>query len=120
MLIESTLSGLTTRRLLATSDHAGYDITVVLVFVDSPDACIARIQTRVARGGHFVPDADVRRRFRRSLRNFWHHYRLQGHRWQLHYNGMEGLVETARGAETTEVLDPASFRLFERLVESVR
>lgn len=121
VLIESTLSGLSTRRLLASYDQAGYDITVVLVFVDSPEVCIARIRTRVARGGHFVPDDDVRRRFSRSLRNFWHHYRLQGNRWQLHYNGQEGLVETARGeAETIEVLDPAALRLFERLVESVR
>jgi predicted ABC-type ATPase len=117
-LIESTLSGLSTKHLLASFRRAGYDITVVLVFVDSPEICIARIRTRVARGGHFVPDDDVRRRFGRSLWNFWHHYRLQGHRWQLHYNGLEGLIETARGeAEMIEILDSAAFGIFERLVE---
>jgi len=106
-LIESTLSGLSTRRWLESFREAGYDISVVLVFVDSPEVCIARIRARVARGGHFVPDDDVRRRFGRSLRNFWHGYRLQAHRWQLHYNGSEGLTEAARGeGETTEVLDP--------------
>ena len=77
----------------------GYDISVVLVFVDSPEVCIARIRERVARGGHFVPDDDVRRRFGRSLRNFWQTYRLQAHRWLLHYNGSEGLTEAARGGE---------------------
>ena len=120
-LIESTLSGLSTRRLLVSFREAGYDITVVLVFVDSPDVCIARIRARVARGGHFVPDDDVRRRFGRSLRNFWHGYRLQAHRWQLHYNGQRGLTEAARGeGETSEVLDSGAFRVFERLLESVR
>jgi len=118
-LIESTLSGLSTRRLLASFRHAGYDITVALVFVDSPEVCIGRIRGRVARGGHFVPDDDVRRRFGRSLWNFWHTYRHQGHRWQLHYNGLEGLIEAARGeAEMIEVLDSAAFGIFERLVES--
>jgi predicted ABC-type ATPase len=118
-LIESTLSGLSTRRLLASFRRAEYDITVALVFVDSPEVCIGRIRGRVARGGHFVPDDEVRRRFGRSLWNFWHVYRHQGHRWQLHYNGLEGLIETARGeAEMTEVLDSAAFGIFERLVES--
>jgi predicted ABC-type ATPase len=120
-LIESTLSGLSTRRWLESFREAGYDISVVLVFVDSPEVCIARIRARVARGGHFVSDDDVRRRFGRSLRNFWHGYRLQAHRWQLHYNGSEGLTEAARGeGETTEVLDSGAFRAFERLLENVR
>jgi len=119
-LIESTLSGLSTRRLLESFREAGYDITVVLVFVDSPEVCIARIRARVARGGHFVPEDDVRRRFSRSLRNFWHGYRLQAHRWQLHYNGRQGLAEAARGeGETIEVLDARAFQAFERLLRSV-
>ena len=29
--------------------------------------CIARVRHRAARGGHFVPDADVRRRYARSI-----------------------------------------------------
>jgi predicted ABC-type ATPase len=105
--------------LLASFRQAGYDIAVALAFVDSPEVCIGRIRGRVARGGHFVPDDDVRRRFGRSLWNFWHTYRHQGHRWQLHYNGLEGLIETARGeAEMIEVLDSAAFGIFERLAES--
>ena len=101
--------------------EATYDISVVLVFVDSPEVCIARIRARVARGGHFVPDDDVRRRFGRSLRNFWYGYRLQAHRWQLHYNGIEGLTEAAHGeGETMEVLDSEAFRTFERVVEAFR
>jgi predicted ABC-type ATPase len=120
-LIESTLAGLSTRRLLAGFRQAGYDITMVLVFVDSPEVCIRRIRGRVARGGHFVPDDDVHRRFGRSLWNFWHTYRHKGHRWQLHYNGGHDLTEVARGeGETIETLDPAAFQVFERLVVRVR
>jgi predicted ABC-type ATPase len=117
ILLESTLSGLATRRLIQRFRDAGYDITVVLVFVDGPDVSIERIRTRVARGGHFVPEADVRRRFFRSLRNFWTIYRLQADRWQLHYNGGSGMMTSARGEhEQTVVLDEPSFALFERLL----
>src|SRR5262249_3988543 len=33
------------------------------------EQCIARIRNRASRGGHFVPDADVRRRYTRSMAN---------------------------------------------------
>lgn len=117
VLLESTLSGLATRRLIQRFRDAGYDITVVLVFVDGPDVSIERIRTRVARGGHFVPEPDVRRRFFRSLRNFWTIYRLQGDRWQPHYNGGGGMMMSARGEhEETVVLDEPSLAPFERLL----
>jgi len=117
IMLESTLSGLGTRRLIDRFRQAGYDVTAVLVFVDSAEVCIARIRERVARGGHFVPDDDVRRRFPRSLRNFWNTYRLQADRWQLHYNGQGGTIEVARGeGVVTEVLDRPAFETFERLL----
>src|ERR1039457_4936478 len=37
--------------------------------MDSPERCITRIRNRAARGGHFIPDADVRRRYARSVIN---------------------------------------------------
>ena len=47
----------------------GYEIHLVFVSLDSPERCIMRVRNRVARGGHFVPDADVRRRYARSAAN---------------------------------------------------
>jgi len=87
LLVESTLSGLGAGRLMCRARDAGYRVSVGFVFVDSADTCIARIRTRVLKGGHSVPDGDVRRRFRRSLLNFWERYRLDADRWHLTYNG---------------------------------
>lgn len=75
MVVESTLSGLTLRRTIQRASGLGYRTTILFVYVASPEECIARIKERVARGGHFVPDADVVRRFGRSLDNFWNVYR---------------------------------------------
>ena len=47
----------------------GYEIHLIFVALDNPERCIARIRARSLRGGHFIPDADVRRRYKRSIAN---------------------------------------------------
>jgi len=42
---------------------------VVYICLDNPEQSIQRIHERVAQGGHYVPDKDVRRRYARSLSN---------------------------------------------------
>jgi predicted ABC-type ATPase len=37
------------------------------ICLDNPERSIQRVRERVAQGGHDVPDADVRRRYARSL-----------------------------------------------------
>jgi hypothetical protein len=37
--------------------------------------CVERVHERVLKGGHSVPEADIRRRFLRSVANFWWLYR---------------------------------------------
>jgi predicted ABC-type ATPase len=119
LLVESTLSGLGTGRLIRQARDAGYRVSVGFVFVDSADTCIQRIRARVLKGGHFVPDDDVRRRFRRSLMNFWERYRLDADRWHLTYNGSVGAVRVASGSGTrTLVLEPAAFEFWLRLLEA--
>lgn len=47
----------------------GYKVHLVYVALSSPEQNIMRIRNRVALGGHSIPDADVRRRYTRSLAN---------------------------------------------------
>jgi predicted ABC-type ATPase len=67
--VETTLSGRGRVDLIRKAKSHGYEIHLVFVGLDSPERCITRIRNRAARGGHFVPDADVRRRYARSLEN---------------------------------------------------
>lgn len=86
--------------------------------MDSVEACIRRIRARVQRGGHPVPDDDVRRRFRRSLVNFWERYRFDADAWHLTYNGAEGAVRVAFGnGPRAVVIDAPNFERFLGLVE---
>jgi predicted ABC-type ATPase len=117
-VVESTLSGLTLKRVLAKARKAGYDVSILFLYLGSADACVARIHERVLKGGHPVPERDVRRRFSRSIKNFWHDYRLLADRWHLLYNGGPQLSEVAHGElGTVEVRDEVFFKAFLRLAE---
>jgi predicted ABC-type ATPase len=67
--VETTLSSRNRVDLVRQAKSRGYEIHLVFVGLDSPDRCITRVRNRAARGGHFVPDADVRRRYARSVAN---------------------------------------------------
>jgi len=67
--LETTLSGRGTMQLMAEAQSRGYQIHLVFIALNSPEKCVARIQTRADRGEHFVPDVEVRRRYARSLAN---------------------------------------------------
>ena len=47
---------------------------------------MTRIRGRVLEGGHDIPESTVRRRFGRSLRNFFAYYRQLGDSWILFDN----------------------------------
>ena len=89
LVIESTLSGGSLARTVEKSRQQGYQITIVFVFLDSETLCLHRISERVQKGGHDVPEEDVRRRFKRVFSVFWNHYRPLADRHFVVYNGGE-------------------------------
>ena len=70
LVVESTLSGRGPRRWLRQMREASYAVSIVFLFVDTPETSIRRVEERVRKGGHHVPNEAVRRRYHRSIRNF--------------------------------------------------
>lgn len=66
---ETTLGGNTIPRLLAEAASRGIEVRVFYVGLASADAHIERVRHRVRAGGHDIPEADIRRRYRHSLLN---------------------------------------------------
>ena len=95
--VEVTLAGKGFERIIRQLKHAGYTVTIIFLFLKSPDMCVARVRNRVMAGGHDVPAEDIVRQFYRSKRNFWHIYKNQVDRWHLFYNSGEHLQEIAVG-----------------------
>ena len=66
---ETTLGGHTITSLLESALPVGVDVRIWYVGLSSPELHIARVHSRVARGGHDIPDTKIRERYDRSRLN---------------------------------------------------
>jgi len=85
---ETTLSGHNYARLIPRWRVAGYHVKLVFLSLPSADLAVARVATRVAQGGHSVPEDVVRRRFESGLRHFHEIYRHLVSSWMLYDNSV--------------------------------
>jgi predicted ABC-type ATPase len=66
---ETTLGGKTMTALLEKALSVGLEVRVLFVGLSSPELHVARVRARVARGGHDVPEAQIRARYDQSRNN---------------------------------------------------
>jgi predicted ABC-type ATPase len=66
---ETTLGGNTVPGRLRRALAAGHAVRIWYVGLNSVELNVSRVAERVASGGHSIPEADIRRRYDRSLRN---------------------------------------------------
>jgi predicted ABC-type ATPase len=66
---ETTLGAGTIPRMLARAAASGAQVRIWYVGLDTLERHIARVRARVRRGGHDIPEADIRRRFETSRVN---------------------------------------------------
>jgi predicted ABC-type ATPase len=83
---ETTLAGKGHSQVLRGLKERGYEVHIFYLWVPSAELALSRVRGRVLRGGHDVPEADVRRRFERSIRNFLGPYCALADRWILFDN----------------------------------
>lgn len=98
IVIETTLSGTYINKVANNAKNKGYQIKMIYIFVDGEDLCVERVRSRVLKGGHDVPEEDIRRRFQRSLNNFWNNFTKISDSWMLLYNGDENYQQVAVGS----------------------
>ena len=66
---ETTLGGTTITSRLRQACRAGFAVRVWYAGLATPEMHIARVAARVRRGGHEIPESDIRRRYCQSLLN---------------------------------------------------
>ncbi len=67
--LETTLGGRTFTGLLLEASRRGFEVRVWYAGLATPELHLARVAARVRRGGHDIPEPDVRRRYDHSRRN---------------------------------------------------
>jgi len=83
---ETTLSGKSYVMLLKKLKELGYKITIFFLWIPGSTLAIERIKERVLEGGHDVPAGDIRRRFNRSITNFFELYQCLSDSWIIFNN----------------------------------
>jgi len=66
---ETTLGGDTITSLLRKALAEGIEVRIWYVGLDTPERHIARVRSRVGKGGHDIPDEKIRERYTRSRLN---------------------------------------------------
>lgn len=116
VVIETTLSGTYTSKVARKAKLNGYMVEVIYMFLNSADQCVERVAIRKRKGGHDVPEDDIRRRFLRSLKNFRLDLSDFSDVWSLYYNGGQSYQLVASKSEETKVIvDKGLFDLFTKL-----
>jgi predicted ABC-type ATPase len=104
---ETTLAARSYAAWLAELREGGYRIFLVYFWLESADLAVARVAGRVRTGGHDVPEATVRQRYVRSIRNFFALYRPLADGWRVYDNtAADGphLIARGDGPRGTEVV----------------
>lgn len=111
--LETNLASHTLATRIPRWQEAGYTVSLVFVWIPSADLAVERVAARVRSGGHHIPDATVRRRYKAGLQAFFEVYQPLVDRWRLYDNsglGAATLVAQCR------VRQPAIWRIIRQEV----
>jgi predicted ABC-type ATPase len=115
---ESTLSSRTFALFLSRCKEQGYSVHIFYVALPSAELAVNRVALRVKLGGHSIPQADVERRFQRSLHNLHTLYLPLADRWTVLDNASGTLKPIAHGtARRTHVEDPEKWFNLKQLAQ---
>ena len=96
---------------------------ILFLWLPSPEVSLERVARRVRAGGHNVPEATVRRRYARGLRNFFDLYQPLTTTWSMYdasdvYDNSTGMarvpIAAGRGRTITLVNDHVTWDRIQR------
>lgn len=117
--IETTLSGRTYVALIQQMRSRGYRVAMSFLWLPSPELSILRVADRVRKGGHHVPDDDVRRRYFRGIQNLFHLYRPLVDSWAIFDNSASvprRIASKEQGVLT--IYDSETFLILQQIAEA--
>jgi len=83
---ETTLASRHFARTVRELKEDGYRFQLIFLLLDEAETAIERVASRVAMGGHHVPEETIRRRFDRGLSNLFRVYLDLTDRWIIYNN----------------------------------
>lgn len=101
--IETTLSSRNYLQKVKSWHTKGYEIILIFFWLNSPSLAIERINDRVKKGGHYVPEEIVIRRYYRGIKNLLKYFTRVCDYWLIIDNSMEIPNFIAEGIKDLEL-----------------
>ena len=98
--IETTLATRTLLKTAKMAQAAGYTVTLLYFWLNSPDLAVERVRARVEAGGHNIPEETIRRRYNTGIYYFCNLYAPICERWILADNSQIPFRVIAEGSKT--------------------
>ena len=114
---ETTMSGKWLFSFLKTARERGYKILCFYIFVYPVEILKYRIEERVKKGGHFVDFEVVKRRYVKSIKNFWLVYKSFFDEWEL-VNNIDKFEPVAKGEK--DLVDVENFFIFNKFLKALQ
>ncbi|MFZ0339658.1 MAG: zeta toxin family protein [Terracidiphilus sp.] len=93
---ETTCAGRVYLRLLENCKLNGWKVSLIYLWIPSPEYALARVERRVRQGGHSIPEDVIRRRYKAGLFNMHHLYLSLGDDATIYDNRDSALKLIAR------------------------
>ena len=116
--LETTLSGRAFAPWLERLIETGYEFHLFYLWLQSPDFAVNRVAERVLKGGHFIPEDTIRRRYYGGLRNLFELYLPLATHWQVVDNTVGNNPLTIAGGGRSlpiQIDDPTRWKIIHDL-----
>jgi predicted ABC-type ATPase len=101
--IETTLATRSYVQTIKKAKENGYNVTLVYFWLNSPELAIARVNGRVAEGGHDIPEKVIRRRYTKGIFNLFKLFIPICDYWIVINNSQNPYEIVAEGQEDQEL-----------------
>lgn len=117
--VETTLATRTLMKTAKIAQNAGYTVTLLYFWLNSPELAIERVKARVEAGGHDIPEETIRRRYHVGIDYFFHYYAPICERWILADNSQIPFRVIAEGSKN-DVINIRDNDVYEKVLEIAR
>lgn len=117
--IETTLATRSYVQLVHRAQALGYKVHLIFFFLENEEQAIQRVAQRVSNGGHNIPEADIRRRFKRGIYNLINLY-MPICNSVLMYNNMKTPAQlVAKKSNSTEGVEVIEKEMWNQLLQKI-
>lgn len=117
--VETTLATRTLLKTVRLAQDAGYTITLLYFWLNSPELAVERVRARVETGGHNIPEETIRRRYTVGIYYFFNSYAPICERWILADNSQAPFRVIAEGSkkDIINIKDEETYRKIKAIAD---